>query len=188
MQPQMEPPGLLEACGLFTPSLWKPKNRNTVYLQLHCIFPLHPKITDGTPSFYWCYKGVIGPTALYGCLCFQKIAFHFSVEGKSLIHIPELLQTSLVIVCVCVQSLQLCPTLCDPMDCSTQAPLSMGILQARILKWVAMSSSRGSSWPRDWTHVSCIAGGFFIAEPPGKPVISHLENANQNHGIPLDTH
>ena len=42
-----------------------------------------------------------------------------------------------------------------------QAPLSMGIVQARILEWVAMPSSRGSSQPRNWTGVSCIAGGFF---------------------------
>ena len=42
-----------------------------------------------------------------------------------------------------------------------QASLSMGILQARILEWVAMPSSRGSSQPRDRTQVSCIAGGFF---------------------------
>ena len=42
-----------------------------------------------------------------------------------------------------------------------QAPLSMGILQARILEWVAMASSRGSSQPRDRTQASCIAGGFF---------------------------
>ena len=42
-----------------------------------------------------------------------------------------------------------------------QAPLSMGILQARTLQWVAMASSRGSSQPRDGTQVSCMAGGFF---------------------------
>ena len=54
---------------------------------------------------------------------------------------------------VCAQSRQSCPTLCDPMDC--RPPDSVhGILQARILKWVAMPSSRGSSWPRDLTHVS----------------------------------
>ena len=47
----------------------------------------------------------------------------------------------------------------------------MGILQARILEWVAMSSSRGSSPPRDRTQVSYIAGGFFLpSEPPGKPM------------------
>ena len=44
-----------------------------------------------------------------------------------------------------------------------------GILQASILEWVAISFSRGSSQPRDQTHISCIAGGFFTAEPPGKP-------------------
>ena len=42
-----------------------------------------------------------------------------------------------------------------------QAPLSMGILQARILEWVAMFSSKGSSQPREQTKVSCIAGGLF---------------------------
>ena len=42
-----------------------------------------------------------------------------------------------------------------------QAPLSMEILQARILEWVAMPSSRGSSQPRDQTQVFCVAGRFF---------------------------
>ena len=56
---------------------------------------------------------------------------------------------------------QSCPTLWDPMDCSTQGFCVHGILQARMLKWVAMPFSRESSWPRDRTQVSCIAGGFF---------------------------
>ena len=55
---------------------------------------------------------------------------------------------------------QSCPTLCDPRDCSRSGSVH-GILQARILEWVAMSSSRGSSHPRDGTQVSSIAGGFF---------------------------
>ena len=70
------------------------------------------------------------------------------------------------------QSLQSCQTLCDPMDSSPQGSSVHGILQARILEWVAMPSSRTSSPPRDRTHVSCsfcIAGKFFIAEPLGKP-------------------
>ena len=46
---------------------------------------------------------------------------------------------------------QPCPTLCDPMDCSPPGSSVRGILQARILEWVAMPSSRGSSWPRDRT-------------------------------------
>ena len=54
-----------------------------------------------------------------------------------------------------------CVQLCDPKDCSPQVPLSVEILQARILEWVAMPSSRWSSQPRDWTWVSCIAGRFF---------------------------
>ena len=60
-----------------------------------------------------------------------------------------------------------------PWTVACQSPLSMGILQARILEWVATHSSRGSSQPRDRTHISCdscIAGGFFTAEPPGKPM------------------
>ena len=48
-----------------------------------------------------------------------------------------------------------------PWTVDRQAPLSMGILQARILEWVAMPSSRGSSQPRDQTQVSHIAGEFF---------------------------
>ena len=56
---------------------------------------------------------------------------------------------------------QLCPTLSDPMDRSPSFSSLCGILQARILEWVAMPSSRGSSWPRDGTQVSRIAGGFF---------------------------
>ena len=56
---------------------------------------------------------------------------------------------------------QSCPNSCDPMTVARQAPLSIGILQARILEWVAMPSSRGSSQPRGWTQVSHIAGRFF---------------------------
>ena len=53
---------------------------------------------------------------------------------------------------------QSCPTLCDPMDYTVH-----GILQARILEWVAFPFSRGSSLPRDWTQISHIAGGFFTS-------------------------
>ena len=58
--------------------------------------------------------------------------------------------------------LQLCLILCDLMDIGCQAPLSMGIFQARILEWVAMSTSRKSSRPRDGTQVSCIAGASHL--------------------------
>ena len=56
---------------------------------------------------------------------------------------------------------QSCLTLCDPMDCSLPGFSVHGILQARVLEWVAISSSRGSSRPRNRTRVSCIVGRFF---------------------------
>ena len=58
---------------------------------------------------------------------------------------------------MCVKSLQLCPTLCDPMYYSLPGSSVHGILQARILEWVAMPSSTGSSSPRDPICVSCIS-------------------------------
>ena len=64
-----------------------------------------------------------------------------------------------------------CPTLATPWTVACQAPLSMGFW-TRILEWVAISSFKGSSQPQDGTHVSCIsciAGGFFTTEAPGKP-------------------
>ena len=60
--------------------------------------------------------------------------------------------------CLVTQS---CLILCNPMDCSPPGSSVHGILQARILQWVVMSSSRGCSQPRDWTQVFHIAGGFF---------------------------
>ena len=56
---------------------------------------------------------------------------------------------------------QLCPTLCNLMDYIPPGSSVHGILQARILEWVSMPSSRGSSPPRDWTQDSLFAGGFF---------------------------
>ena len=67
-----------------------------------------------------------------------------------------------------VQLLQVCLTLCDPMEETHQASLAMGSLQARILEWVAMPSSRGSSQSRDRTQVSHIAGGFFTVWATGE--------------------
>ena len=70
------------------------------------------------------------------------------------------------------QTLQSCPTVCDPTDCSP--PGSSPFSQARILEWVAIAFSRGSSRPRDQTHISCIGSWVFFltTEPPGKPIIA----------------
>ena len=56
---------------------------------------------------------------------------------------------------------KLCPTLCDPIDCSPPVSSVHGILQARILERVAIPFSRGSSRCRDQTHISYITGRFF---------------------------
>ena len=56
---------------------------------------------------------------------------------------------------------QSCPTLCDPMECSPPGFSVHGILQVRVLEWITIPFSRGSSWPRNWTWVSHIADRFF---------------------------
>ena len=63
---------------------------------------------------------------------------------------------------------QLCPTLSDPMNCSLPSSSVHGILQARILQWVAILFSRGSSWSRDQTQVSSTASRFFTIWTTGE--------------------
>ena len=62
-----------------------------------------------------------------------------------------------------------------PMGCSPPVSSLHGIFQARILEWVAISSSRGSSWPRDQTRVSCIAGWFLTLSYQGSPLCVLLQ-------------
>ena len=78
--------------------------------------------------------------------------------------------------CVHAKSLQLCLTLCDPMDCSPSGSSIHGILQARILKWVAMPPLE--DLPDPGTKPKCLmsptlTGGFFITAPPGKPPVMY---------------
>ena len=76
-------------------------------------------------------------------------------------------------VCVlsCFSCVQLCASLFTE---ARQASLSMGILQARILEWVAMPFSKESARPRDWTQVTCIAR-HWPSKPPGRPPANLLE-------------
>ena len=67
-------------------------------------------------------------------------------------------QASLKVKVLVTQS---CPTLCNPMDCNPPGSCVHGILQARILEWVVIPFSRGSSRPRDQIQVFCVAGRFF---------------------------
>ena len=84
-----------------------------------------------------------------------------------------------VCVCVCVRAEFLsCVPLCHPEDCSPPGSSVHGLSQAKILKWVAISFSRGSSRPRDQTHISCIyfigRWIFFIPELLGKHLMSYF--------------
>ena len=75
--------------------------------------------------------------------------------------------------CVCVLVTQSCLTFCNPI--AYQTTVLYEILQARILEWVAIPFSRGSSWPRDWTLVSCIVGTFFTVWATGEvPLFLYL--------------
>ena len=73
---------------------------------------------------------------------------------------------------------QSCRTLCDPIDYTVH-----GILQARILEWVAFPFSRGSSQPRDQTQVSCIEEDCLPAEPQGKPKNNGVGSLSRLQGI-----
>ena len=89
-----------------------------------------------------------------------------TVYGVAKSQTPERLTLSLILYFAChllsfeseSEATQSCPTLCYPIDCSPLGSSIHGILQARILEWVAISFSRGSSRPRDRTWVSQIVG------------------------------
>ena len=90
---------------------------------------------------------------------------------------------------------QSCPNLYGSMDCSLPGSSVHGILQARILEWVAISFSRGSSQPRDWTQVSCIAGRFLTIWAAGRlylihmlPVFDSFTSDSPVFDLPLDHH
>ena len=110
-------------------------------------------------------------------ICYFAKCFQFNMSPVSA-HWQYMCVSVCVCVCVCVcvmKVVQSCPTLCDPLDCSLPGSFVHGILQARILKWVAIPFSRGSTWPRDQTQVSCIAGKFFIWAT-GKPICIRVKS------------
>ena len=72
---------------------------------------------------------------------------------------------------MCAKSLQSCLTPCDPMDYSPPGFFAHGILQARILEWVVISSSRESPWPKDQTWVSALQADSLTIKPWGSLLI-----------------
>ena len=92
------------------------------------------------------------------CYGINKYELLEQVSNKDLLHRIENYIHYLVITYVCcAKSLQSCSTLCDRMDCSPPGSSILGILQTRILVWIATPSSRGSSQPRDQNCTSCVS-------------------------------
>ena len=91
-------------------------------------------------------------------------------NSASNIRVFVTLKHNLCSYCLVAQS---CPTFCDFMDSSLLGSSVHGIAQTRILEWETISSSGESSWPRDWTHISCTGGQILYHSLPGKPETQH---------------
>ena len=92
-------------------------------------------------------------------------------------------------ICDCcaelLQSCPTCPTLCYPVDCNSPGSSVHGILQARILEWVAIPSSRGSSQPRIGPRSPALQADTLPSEPPGKPKNTGVGSLSLLQGILL---
>ena len=107
-------------------------------------------------SYFWFYS--VLKVEQHFARLFVKIAFEYIGLINTELRFPEGKQKMKSEVKVLVA--QLGPTLCNPMDCSLPGSSVQGVLQARIVEWVAIPFSRGSSRPRDQALVSPIAGRF----------------------------
>ena len=105
----------------------------------------------GDREVYWtvCSEGGTQKLWTHGCLKHHEKG----LTSHCLLWVLTALQSSIMNTICCLDA-QSCPTICDRMDCSLPGSSVHGILQAKILKWVAISSSRGSSRSRDQTHIS----------------------------------
>ena len=150
------------------------------------------KFQDPSIKLYWNTHTLIHLHIVSGCFCEElrnSQKPHVPQSSKELLCSPlqrtfasasgcgcwSLAASTYYILLAAAQLLLLCPTLWDAVDCSPPGSSAHGVLQARILEWVAMPSSRGSFWPRDQTHfscISCIAAGFFTTEPPRRSIYS----------------
>ena len=88
--------------------------------------------------------------------------------------------------CCCCLITKLYPNIFDTMDSSPRGSSVHGIIQARVLEWVAIPFSRGSSQPRNQIYISCLAGRFFITEPLGKiPTMEYHSTIKKNEIMPF---
>ena len=135
---------------------WRPKGRaegrrqggvgvGNQVLGLHQIRVCLDQSGHGVWELFFCFV-----FSLFKSACIRAI-FHLQPIGSSFIYQDD--NNNTYWLCVCAQ---LCPTLCDSVDCSPPVSSVCGIFQGRIPEWVAISYSRGSSQLRDRTRVSCI--------------------------------
>ena len=133
--------------------LWIRKDSFEKLLTFPCVF-VHSCLTYCN---FW-----ISAFSNFQCLPLQsmcRVEIERSIHSLILIHQTDFYRLSVTTWCwVKMKVTQSCQTLClcDPMDYVVR-----GILQARILEWIAYPFSSGSSQPRNWSRVSCIAGGLF---------------------------
>ena len=137
------------------------------------------------PGFFQQISFFFNPLPVFQMNCFT---FYYWFIGTLLTNISSIKYVANTVylsficfltVCMHAKSLQLCPTLCKPMDCSPPDSSVHGILQARILEGVALPSSRGSSHSRDGTCVSCVSC------TAGSNSLSHQENQSFNFACHL---
>ena len=107
---------------------------------------------------FWLLQACLSASRWMGPVC-SRLALLWTTELTEL-------------VCVCAHS---CQTLHDPMDCSPPGSSVHGILQARILEWIVISSSRGSSRPSDQTHISCLEGILYHMSHLETPFFYYIE-------------
>ena len=143
---------------LSSPHIWKSTkiiNSDICSLWLAANLCQNVYLTASTPFTKVIYNFDL-PLCLFGA--FSQSYLKCYLWGYCPYFVPKRIEIYAFVVAVLVAQLCLFVTsrLYSPLESSVH-----GILQARIMEWVTSPFSRGSSWPRDWTLVSCIAGRFF---------------------------
>ena len=123
-----------------------------------CI-PLHPLQRCCPPTSPLVATSLFSVSKICACFVYSFIYFsHISEIMHYLSCSVWLISLSVILsAAAAAKSLQLYPTLCHPAGCSPPGSSVHGILQARMLEWVPMPSSRGSSRLRNWTHISYVS-------------------------------